>query len=565
MLFISINTAMQVFKPHPIRSGHGGLYPYRYYVYATVILVPLLLSSLAFVNKSTGVAYLSQGPTCSLPIRPFWYRLALAWIPRYVIIIVVVALYIAIYVHAERQFTEYRPLRRRLSNALFVYPSSRWRWRKWLRIFGSSRPKPRRSPTGETKQAGITNEKGDAGLKPPPAAMRAPRSWLSHSRRESEFSDFDSTRNDSVRNGAGVAFAGPLHNTSARADEESRIDNSTLSGSTAVSRAAISSSSANISPTITATTTNPPSHSTHSEAQTADNNEDANSELDTRLAWREMKKKHRTIRRQLRLQFVYPIIYFISWLAPFASHATTYSSYFAQHPIFPLTIIAFISLALMGIVDFWVFSLRERPWRHIPGTDGSVLGSFVFWKVVERRRLSSSLRTDKSTPLGGSSQRNTNTDSEFDEDTTRSDGTTAPGTRRSSAAPGMVLGLANLRSHSAVGAGAGAAGGAPLGAQLSTIYSAGSDVNVNVNVNADAGTMGGGGGAGGGASVHGTGTTRRRTSASHDADRRRALRGLASWSFGGNGGSRGQRVQQQQQQVKGLGKEDKEQDIGIGI
>ena len=34
----------------------------------------------------------------------------------------------------------------------------------------------------------------------------------------------------------------------------------------------------------------------------------------------------------------------------------------------------------MGFADVSVFCWRERPWRHIPGSDGSFLGSFAFWR-----------------------------------------------------------------------------------------------------------------------------------------------------------------------------------------
>ena len=68
---------------------------------------------------------------------------------------------------------------------------------------------------------------------------------------------------------------------------------------------------------------------------------------------------------------------------------SNYSDYFAQHPVFELYLLSFISFAAMGLLDSVVFSLREKPWQHIPGSDGTFWGSFLFWKHANQRRGSS--------------------------------------------------------------------------------------------------------------------------------------------------------------------------------
>ena len=94
----------------------------------------------------------------------------------------------------------------------------------------------------------------------------------------------------------------------------------------------------------------------------------------------DMRRKRESVRRQLRLLFIYPLCYFLIFLVPFISHLTTYSNYRAQHPYFALSMMSSLCLASIGFMDCLVFSLRERPWRHIPGSDRTFLGSFVFWK-----------------------------------------------------------------------------------------------------------------------------------------------------------------------------------------
>ncbi|KAI9795575.1 MAG: hypothetical protein M1833_006976, partial [Piccolia ochrophora] len=101
VLIIALHTALYIFRP-PGSLREGGVYPYRKFVYSAWVIFPLTMASLAFVNPDDG--YASQGAFCSLPIRPFWYRLALAWIPRYIILGVIIGIYVAIYVFVQCKF-----------------------------------------------------------------------------------------------------------------------------------------------------------------------------------------------------------------------------------------------------------------------------------------------------------------------------------------------------------------------------------------------------------------------------------------------------------------------------
>ena len=100
-LLIAIHITLQVFRPNFARSGilDLGLTRFRYGVYALAATLPGMMASLAFVNRHG--AYQWSGVYCSLPVRPFWYRLALSWIPRYIILIAIASMYVAIYVHAR--------------------------------------------------------------------------------------------------------------------------------------------------------------------------------------------------------------------------------------------------------------------------------------------------------------------------------------------------------------------------------------------------------------------------------------------------------------------------------
>ena len=98
---IAIHSALYIFKPN--NSGdEGGLYPYRKFAYVAYLVLPLLLASLAFVNPDD--AYVSDGTYCYLPVRPIWYRLTLAWIPRYLIFVIILGIYASIYFYVRYKF-----------------------------------------------------------------------------------------------------------------------------------------------------------------------------------------------------------------------------------------------------------------------------------------------------------------------------------------------------------------------------------------------------------------------------------------------------------------------------
>ncbi|CUM54561.1 unnamed protein product [Debaryomyces tyrocola] len=86
-------------------SYEGGLFRYRYYVYAISIFLPILLASLAFIN---GIGYEPLTNWCYMPTRPLWCRLVLSWIPRYLIIITIFVIYGCVYRHVTKQYSNVR-------------------------------------------------------------------------------------------------------------------------------------------------------------------------------------------------------------------------------------------------------------------------------------------------------------------------------------------------------------------------------------------------------------------------------------------------------------------------
>lgn len=105
ILTFAIHTYLLIFYPSLqtiVKNStryEGGLYRYRYYIYFTSFIIPVVMASLAFIK-----GYSSFVCWCYLPQSPVWYRFVLSWAPRYAILIIILIIYGLIYFHVIRQF-----------------------------------------------------------------------------------------------------------------------------------------------------------------------------------------------------------------------------------------------------------------------------------------------------------------------------------------------------------------------------------------------------------------------------------------------------------------------------
>ncbi|KAK3202930.1 hypothetical protein GRF29_154g1226769 [Pseudopithomyces chartarum] len=333
VLAIAIHSALQVFRPsNQIRSD--GLYPYRHQVYIGALVIPAAMSGLAFINPKWG--YMSQGPFCSLPLRPFWYRLALAWIPRYLIAVIILGLAIAIYAHVGFEF-------RALAHSFQADKPSISTTTPMLSV--------RSAETGSVSMPAMSEyqisqfRRGSSVV-----------SMIGASRRASVVASVGSQVTDFV-NDTTHALAAP-------------------EGSNTVDRCYML-------PPLQSYNTTSPTHQPTPNKDTKDlpppeshNDNSPPPEAPESHMQQHLAQQHLRIHRQLRLMFIYPLAYVLVWLFPFINHCFTYSDAFARHPVYWLNLISTICITLMGAIDCLIFSLRERPWRHIAFSDGTFLGSF---------------------------------------------------------------------------------------------------------------------------------------------------------------------------------------------
>jgi G protein-coupled receptor GPR1 len=399
---IAIHTALYIFRPRS--SGReGGLFPYRHIAYTLWIILPILSASLAFINQQGG--YVLTGTYCYLPVRPFWYRLALSWIPRYLIFIVILGIYASIYYYVRYKFNDFS------NNGEGTNPgtcntesSAGQRVRSTKRaivpptptlVSHGLIPKSRQSSVidnGPRKQSVST-----VGSSGPPKRVGAHRFiWGSFSvdngafpsRPPSEPANIDA---DSF---TGPSTPFPLPPTSAHTitPRPQGSDDS----NTAVASRATSWRDAFVrrfSPDMSGNPSNKPSiveifailrhHPDSSNNSTPISQLRLVNSRGQTFAAAEMLRTRDKIRRQLRFLFIYPLVYIGMWILPFVSHVLQYDDKFAANPPFGLTLVTTVCICSQAAVDCWLFSTREKPWRQIPGTDGSFWASLKFWSGWE--------------------------------------------------------------------------------------------------------------------------------------------------------------------------------------
>lgn len=378
---MAIHSAIQVFYPSTVVSSDG-LYPYRRYVYVIAFVLPVLMAGLAFINPRQ--AYVSQGAFCTLPIRPFWYRLALTWVPRYVIVLTIIGLAIAIYTHVGFEFRTY-------ADAEASFQS--------LKTFDGSTTTPNDGPD-ERKMEDITFELTNMQSRPRPERRKSSighdiftaQRQSSPILRLSPFStdppqriSLDSGTTHSTRTGGTTDLA------RLRAELSRPILLSIPSGRSLTDPISPLDRSLQCRPTGIITTKNkstpqpPSSESTHTPSPSSPTND-------------HLAKQRQRIHRQLRLMFIYPLVYTLMWLIPFAQHCMNYWDRWAMQPVEFLRVGSSICICLIGFADALIFSLREKPWRGIEGSSGTFWGSFV----VRRR---SSARADVEVDAAGVERR----------------------------------------------------------------------------------------------------------------------------------------------------------------
>lgn len=351
------------------------------------------MASLAFVRNKT--PYVSEGAYCYLPQRPLWYSLALSWVPRYLIFVIILGVYVSIYFYVRYKFSGFTKLSKKTAMAQndksgeHLDKSSPPSKQNTIPappppIDDGSTPDSGRTSTSEIQRrkpsVSTTLSYDQVPINPEPNAHRF--MWTSFVSRRSSGQIQRLPPNE---HGIEMADSGNFSTT-----------NISLQDST------------NTSPPIN-------DQDAHSELPSPPNQvhlglhqrrDPSQSEIDifTLLSQRpcepgtpepsalqlvnsrgpnvaiaDMIRTRDKVRRQLRYLFIYPLAYIGMWMVPLVCQILEYDSRFAAKLPFGLRCVSTICLCSQAAIDCWLFSSREKPWKHIPRTDGTFTGSLRFW------------------------------------------------------------------------------------------------------------------------------------------------------------------------------------------
>ncbi|MCJ1378541.1 hypothetical protein MMC17_001640 [Xylographa soralifera] len=389
ILMIAVHAALYVFQSNTAR-GEAGLYKHRYIAYMCWIIYPTLMASLAFVNPMH--PYISSGNYCSLPVRPFWYRLALSWIPRYLIIITIILIYLWIYIFVKYKFKgfndEHESSYRRDSRASISYSRSN-PVRDHRRLSNSASRSARRNsqpaaaaihrllPTAQDGVASCAISHNSPAQTSPQQPTGGPE-WEDYTFGGSKpVSPLPQTiqvdppsaeehvpRTERLESAATIyteaafrkfSLATTSSHTSYNVIQALREPRIARSAPTFVNPTSATTGLVEFqgspAPMRSFNDESSPIHMT---------NNDGNEDPAPTPA-----ERHRDIKRKLRLLFIYPLVYMLMWTLPFVMHCLQYTDYYSQNPPYVLAVLVSAVLALQGAVDSVLFSTREKPWRHL--------------------------------------------------------------------------------------------------------------------------------------------------------------------------------------------------------
>lgn len=377
---IAIHSALYIIKP---RAGEGGLYPHRRIAYTIWAVLPIAMASLAFVRDKR--PYVGQGAYCYLPLRPLWYSLALSWVPRYLIFIVILVLYASIYSYVRYRFSGFTKLSKRIS----VPPNDQRSTASKESGLPSSPPliphhsNPNLGQTfGTGSERSVTGSYDQVPISPEPQAHRF--MWTSFVSGET------STQTESTIPSLQRTITSPSEDYfTTQSSPQPLVGDSPPSANEPRERPKLPSppDQAHLSSQQPQNLTSPSGIDIFTLLNQRPEEEDDPAPVALQLvssrgpnvAIAEMIQTRDKIRRQLRHLFIYPLAYIGMWLIPLVCQILQFDDRFAAALPFGLRCVSTICLCSQAAIECWLFSSREKPWKHIPQTKGNFSSSLRFW------------------------------------------------------------------------------------------------------------------------------------------------------------------------------------------
>ncbi|KAF5017932.1 hypothetical protein F66182_10116 [Fusarium sp. NRRL 66182] len=396
---ISVHTALYIFR------GEQGLYPFRKTAYAVAAIIPVVMALLAFIESP---GYINTGQFCYLPFNPMWKRLALSWIPRYMAFTIILCLCIGVYVYV-------RVLMCRFGSGNDDSKNTLSRMSGLESLDPLQQPIATVPPTPTMKYHGLipsSNASQRNSLTIPEDRMARP-SFTTHNSFHIEMpasthaSKLHSSR--MARRGSAQMWMANFGTDLSTPSEQTEFDFQHSSGTTRCgSDDVIAPSTIHTKPELVQQAPPPPPPESTSPSNTTQSpvdffqqsgapkrpsppsrtptipnlfsilrrqpasprsvGSDAVLSQDAFNAPGTIKSREKIL-RQLRLLFIYPIVYVAVWILPFIVQLTGYG----RGAPYGMRLASIIFLCSQGLANAVVFSLKEKPWRH-----GQAFGAFEF-------------------------------------------------------------------------------------------------------------------------------------------------------------------------------------------
>ena len=369
VLLIAIHTALVIFRGNS--AGQAGLYNYRKTAYLSSFLCSVLLASLAFLNPDH--AYVATGIYCYLPVRPIWYRLALSWIPRYFIFIIILGISLAIFCYVRRML---RGVRADSEQVYGVFPEGLGKKMATGNILaGHVNPDHgiTATPMPHLVHNGLLDSSNSNLIKI--SGRRQPSHWSSMATLNTtgDLNRVDIPISSVYEGWSSSDTEHAIPDTSADAKEETIPSPSGIRTNGNPSEVPSSRRLSVVSTTNTITSL---IHKRHEESMNTKLLPDqlisppssiaaavlTDGPRDSRTfpsSQSTVRQRHILIERQMRFVFIYPFAYMVMWIPSFVQNAMRYTDRYSRNPEFWLSSLVTFVLAAQCAVDCWLFCWRE--------------------------------------------------------------------------------------------------------------------------------------------------------------------------------------------------------------
>jgi G protein-coupled receptor GPR1 len=377
VLMIAFHSALYILKSgRP--DGDAGLYPYRRWAYAAWFVIPLILTAIV---PATGGRFENVGSVCYLPTTPLWYRTALSWGPRYVIFFIIIFTYSALYWYLFWKFRNLEKAQRRAS------------MERRRNSMGTTK-EPKVPPIGEVPPTPAFAHHGLLDIDRPRASIatdevvvpqsaaqtpecdRVDKLHLDTSSAESAASESQGKSERAHGSSSLTEKLEPNSEPDATQGPKGRIDSQDQTSATATRPLPRRPLSAFMFQQDMRRAISIPENQDH------EHSNGASIYLTQSVTGDVLHQSRRNMRRQLRLLFVYPLMYMITWIAPFVSNAHRLrpsENDNGNNQPYELIAASTASLCISAAVDCCFFIAWEKPWRDVRGS---------FWEgLLHRLRI----------------------------------------------------------------------------------------------------------------------------------------------------------------------------------